>query len=52
MDEIVEEVYQYGIRITENPNLRKTFALNALVGVDNALWMLYAAENGIEILMI
>ncbi|MFC2116572.1 enolase C-terminal domain-like protein [Bacteroidota bacterium] len=48
LDEIVEEVYQYGITITANPNLRKTFALNALVGVDNAVWMLFAAENGIE----
>ena len=48
LDEIVEEVYQYGVKITANPNLRKTFALNALVGVDNAVWMLYAAENGIE----
>jgi L-alanine-DL-glutamate epimerase-like enolase superfamily enzyme len=48
IDEIVEEVYQYGITVTSNTNLRKTFALNALVGVDNALWMLYAAENGIK----
>jgi len=48
IDDIIEEVYQYGIKITENLNLRKTFALNALVGVDNALWMLYAAENGIN----
>ena len=47
VDSILEEVYQYGIKITGNPDLRKTFALNALVGVDNALWMLFAAENGI-----
>jgi L-alanine-DL-glutamate epimerase-like enolase superfamily enzyme len=47
MDDILEEVYQYGVKITSNPHLRKTFALNALVGVDNALWMLFAAENGI-----
>jgi len=47
-DDILEEVYQYGVKITGNPNLRKTFALNALVGVDNALWMLFAAENGIK----
>jgi len=47
LDGILEDVYQYGIKITGNPKLRKTFALNALVGVDNALWMLYAAENGI-----
>ena len=48
LDDILEEVYQYGIKITGNVNLRKTFALNALVGVDNALWMLFAAENGIK----
>jgi hypothetical protein len=47
LDEIFDEVYEYGKRITGNANLRKTFALNALVGVDNAAWMLYAAENGI-----
>lgn len=48
LDEILEDVYQYGIKITGNPHLRKTFALNALVGVDNALWMLFAAENDIK----
>jgi L-alanine-DL-glutamate epimerase-like enolase superfamily enzyme len=47
LDEILDEVYQYGKKITSNPKLRKTFVLNALVGVDNAVWMLYAAENGI-----
>jgi len=46
-NQILEEVYQYGKKITGNPNLRETFALNALVGLDNAAWMLYAAENGI-----
>src|SRR5690606_6144450 len=35
-----------GKKITGNPNLRKTFALNALVCVDNAPWLLYAPENG------
>jgi L-alanine-DL-glutamate epimerase-like enolase superfamily enzyme len=48
LDEILPEVYAYGQKITGNPDLRKTFALNALVGVDNAAWMLFAAENGIE----
>jgi len=47
LDEILIEVYKYGQKITDNPDLRKTFALNALVGVDNAAWMLFAAENGI-----
>jgi L-alanine-DL-glutamate epimerase-like enolase superfamily enzyme len=48
LDAIFEDVYRYGQKITGNPNLRKTFALNALVGVDNAAWLLYAAENGID----
>ena len=47
LDEIVEGVYEYGKKITSNQGLRKTFVLNSLVGVDNAVWMLYAAENGI-----
>ena len=47
LDDILPEVYDYGKMITGNPKLRKTFALNALVGVDNAAWLLYAAENGI-----
>lgn len=47
LDDILEDVYSYGQKITDNPDLRKTFALNALVGVDNAAWMLFAAENGI-----
>ena len=47
LDEILEEVYEYGKEISGNPHLRKTFALNALVGVDNAAWLLHAQENGI-----
>ena len=47
LDEILDDVYAYGQKITDNPNLRKTFALNALVGIDNAAWMLFATENGI-----
>jgi L-alanine-DL-glutamate epimerase-like enolase superfamily enzyme len=48
IDSLYSETYQYGIRITGNSSLRKTFALNALVSVDNALWLLYAKENGIR----
>ncbi len=46
-DELFKEVYAYGKKITCNPKLRQTFALNALVGVDNAAWLLFAKENGI-----
>lgn len=47
LDDIFPELYEYGKKITNNPKLRQTFVLNALVSVDNALWVLYAKENGI-----
>lgn len=47
LDSLLPEVFAYGKKITGNPNLRKTFALNALVCVDNAAWLLYAAENNL-----
>ena len=47
LDMVYPEVYEYGKKITSNPDLRKTFALNALVGFDFAAWLLYAKENGI-----
>jgi len=47
IEPLFQEVYEYGKLITNRPDLRKTFALNALVSVDNALWLLYAKENGI-----
>lgn len=48
LDILYPEVYEFGKKITSNPGLRKTFALNALVGVDNAAWLLYVKENGIK----
>lgn len=45
---ILPAVMRYGRRITGNPSLRATFALNALVPVDHALWLLYAKENQLE----
>ncbi|MCA1760954.1 MAG: hypothetical protein LC658_14400, partial [Bacteroidales bacterium] len=45
LDDMLDEVFSYAQKITGNPKLRKTFALNALVGVDNAVWLLYAREN-------
>jgi L-alanine-DL-glutamate epimerase-like enolase superfamily enzyme len=47
LDDLLDEVYEYGKAITGNQHLRKTFALNALVGLDNAAWLLYAQERGI-----
>ncbi|MFT7034666.1 MAG: L-alanine-DL-glutamate epimerase-like enolase superfamily enzyme [Cyclobacteriaceae bacterium] len=48
LDEILPEILAYGKKITRNPDLRKTFALNSLVCVDNALWQLYAYHNKFE----
>jgi L-alanine-DL-glutamate epimerase-like enolase superfamily enzyme len=48
LDDLLPEVYAYGKKITNHPDLRKTFALNALVSVDNAAWLLYAKENKIS----
>lgn len=47
-ESILEELFIYAKKITGNPQLRKTFALNALVAVDNAAWMLYAKENKLK----
>ncbi|MES2692725.1 MAG: enolase C-terminal domain-like protein [Verrucomicrobiota bacterium] len=47
LDAVRHDVFAYAKKITENPALRETFALNALVGVDFAAWVLYARENGI-----
>ncbi len=50
--DLLEALYpltlEYGKKITNTPNLRPTFALNALVAVDSAAWLLYAREKGIE----
>ena len=48
LDELLPQVYDYGKKITQNPDLRKTFALNSLVCVDNAAWLLYAGENNMD----
>lgn len=47
LDEIIDDVYDYGKKITGISDLRKTFVLNALVGFDNAAWLLYADANNI-----
>ena len=41
------QVLDYGRKVACNPKLRATFALNALVAVDNAAWVLFARENGL-----
>lgn len=41
------QVWEYGKRVAADPALRATYALNALVAVDNAVWVLFARENGL-----
>ena len=45
MENLLPDTYEYGKKITQNKNLRKTFALNALLALDNAAWLVYAKEN-------
>jgi L-alanine-DL-glutamate epimerase-like enolase superfamily enzyme len=47
-DEIYPDALRYARALTGMERLRPTFALNALVPVDMALWRLYAAKNGID----
>jgi L-alanine-DL-glutamate epimerase-like enolase superfamily enzyme len=48
LDKLLPSLYEYGCKITGLENLRKTFILNALVAVDNAAWMLFCAQKGIN----
>ncbi|MEM6347833.1 MAG: L-alanine-DL-glutamate epimerase [Bacteroidota bacterium] len=45
MEQLLEPVWAYGKKLTQNTQLRKTFVLNALVPIDNAAWVLYARQN-------
>lgn len=45
---LVPTVYNYGQKVTSTPDLRLTFALNALVGIDHAAWSLYSREHGVN----
>jgi L-alanine-DL-glutamate epimerase-like enolase superfamily enzyme len=47
-EEIWPQVYAYGTEITGRKELRPTFALNALVALDNAAWMLWARRRGVD----
>jgi L-alanine-DL-glutamate epimerase-like enolase superfamily enzyme len=48
LEELLPEVHEYARGVTSQPDLRMTFTLNALVPVDNAAWLVYAAETGRE----
>ncbi len=47
LDSMMDDVYDFAQNMTGDIDLRKTFVLNALVGVDNAAWLLYAAERNL-----
>lgn len=46
IEEILPQVMDYARLVTGKDNLRTTFALNAMVPLDFALWMLYAKQQG------
>lgn len=48
LEQVLPDVYEYAKKICQKPDLRLTFALNSLVGFDNAAWMLYAQENNLS----
>lgn len=45
LDAVLPATYEYGKRITALPELRLTFALNALVGLDQAAWSVSGQEK-------
>ncbi len=48
LDDLQDEVLEYGRRVTGQADLRTTFALNALVPIDNAAWLLFADQHGFK----
>jgi L-alanine-DL-glutamate epimerase-like enolase superfamily enzyme len=47
-DTILPEIYERAKSITGKRDLNTNFVYNALVSVDNAAWLLYAAENNLQ----
>ncbi|NLD88017.1 MAG: L-alanine-DL-glutamate epimerase, partial [Clostridiales bacterium] len=48
LDRLLPPVLEYGKLISGFPSMRMTFALNALVPIDLAAWVLYARENKLD----
>ncbi|MFA5245379.1 MAG: enolase C-terminal domain-like protein, partial [Pedobacter sp.] len=48
LDEILPEVISQGEKITGKSDLNINFIYNALVSIDNAAWLVYAAENNLR----
>ena len=48
LEQILPDAWEYGRGVTGRSDLRQTFVLNALVGLDAAAWLIYAQENGLR----
>lgn len=48
LDRLLPLAHEYGRKLTGRKDLRLTFTLNSLVAVDNAAWLLYSREKGIN----
>ncbi|GLU53410.1 hypothetical protein Dfri01_28710 [Dyadobacter frigoris] len=46
LESILPELKMEAVKITGSRQLNPNFIFNALISVDNAAWLLYAAENG------
>ncbi|NWF54009.1 MAG: mandelate racemase/muconate lactonizing enzyme family protein [Syntrophaceae bacterium] len=47
LETILPQVHDFGVQLTGNRNLKKTFTLNSLVALDLALWKLLVREAGL-----
>ncbi|RPH90396.1 MAG: L-alanine-DL-glutamate epimerase [Calditrichaeota bacterium] len=45
LDMILDDISEYAQKVTGDIDLKRSFVLNSLVGLDLAAWLLYAAEN-------
>lgn len=48
LDKLLPEVMEEGKRLTHKADLNPNFAYNALISLDHAAWLLYAAEHQLE----
>lgn len=48
LDKLLKPVHEHARLLTGTPSLRLTFALNSLVALDNAAWLLMAKAKGVE----
>jgi len=48
LDDLFQETYETAKHLTGMDRLNPNFVYNALVSIDNAIWLLYAAENNLK----